>query len=456
MITLGAFLLNIVLYSVFPLYFTTINSHIRTVAFYMYIGIVLVLGGLAGSIYSFPLSPTLHISGGNLAYGAFMMSTVMLIILERDVSTFRNMIRLVVMVDFFVFLGFNFLAWLLESGYVRNPLDIPSSIFHVSLWVLILGGFLILSEILILLFIFLQVRKRISDLLTLAIIYTIAFILILCADGVLFPLLAFGLSPDLVGIIFGNVSGKIVMASCYSVPMLGFCLVFRKKFAQFLETPLTLKELIRAPREKLLETLYLYEIRDRQLQRDKQELTKIAGRDELTALANRRKFDQIFKAEWSRCQRKNLPLTLVIGDIDFFKQYNDSYGHQQGDACLRMIADLWRNIFKRPSDVAARIGGEEFAIILPETLPEQALHNLHHFMEVLHKKPIPHNASSIARHVTMSIGVAGWIPQEDSSAKKLFAEADTRLYAAKRGGRNRIIAEKAQINMSTPEFLKTP
>ncbi len=439
MITLGTFLLNIVLYSIFPLYFTILNRQVRTVAFYIYISLLLALGGLAGSVYSFPLSASLHISGGNLAYGAFMMSTVMLIILERDVSTFRNMIRLVVMVDFFVFLGFNLLAWLIESGHVLNPLHIPSSIFEVSLWVLVLGGLLILSEILILLFIFLQVRKRISDPSVIAVIYTIAFVLILCADGVIFPLLAFGLSPDLVSIIFGNVVGKIVMASCYSVPMLLFYLVFRQKLTEFLETPLTMNELVRAPRQKLLETLYLYEIRDRQLRRDKKELTEIAGRDELTALANRRKFEQAFEAEWSRCQRKKLPLTLVIGDIDFFKQYNDSYGHQQGDECLKMIAGLWKNIFKRPSDVAARVGGEEFAIILPETLPEQALPNLEQFKETLHKKSIPHQASSIARHVTMSIGVAGWVPQRDSSAKMLFAEADKRLYAAKHGGRNRIV-----------------
>ena len=441
MTTYGAFLLNILLYSIFPLYFATINSRLRAVAFYIYISIILVLGGLAGAVYSFPFSETLHISGGNLAYGAFMMSTVMLIIIEHDVGTFRNMIRLVLMVNFFVFLGFNFLALLLASGLVLNPLNISPDIFHVSLPVLLIGGGLILVEILLLLFIFLQVRKWISDLSVLSLIYTLAFFLILCADGVLFPLLAFGLSPNLVPIIFGNVLGKAIMAVCYCLPMLAFYFVFRKNLVIFLATPLTMSELLKAPRKKLLETLYHYEVRDQQLRRDKQELTEIAGRDDLTSLANRRIFDQTFETEWTRCLREQHPLTLVIGDIDFFKHYNDTYGHQQGDICLKKIAALWNEIFKREADLASRIGGEEFALILPNTSPEHALSSLQRFLQILYEQPIPHRASSIASHVTMSIGVAGCVPPKGSSSKELFSIADQRLYTAKNGGRNQIVAE---------------
>ena len=274
MTKIGGLLLNVGLYSIFPLYFSTINSRLRIAAFYSYIASILLIGGVAVSMYFFSFFDAIYISGGNLAYGAFMMSTVMLIIIERDVSTFRNMIRLVVTVDFFVLLGFNLLAWLLESEQVINPLQISPAIFHVSLWVLILGGILILSEILLLLFVFLQVRKFTSNISAIAFIYTVAFILVLCADGVLFPLLAFGLSPDLVNIIFGNIVGKAIIAVCYSMPMLGFYLILRKNFIRFLDTPLKMNELIRAPRKKLLETLYHYEVRDQQLQRDKQELTK--------------------------------------------------------------------------------------------------------------------------------------------------------------------------------------
>lgn len=267
------------------------NTQLRVTAFYCYISLILLVGGLAGAIYSFPISEKLHISGGNMAYGAFMMSTVMLIIIERNMGTFRNIIRLVVIVDIFVFLGFNFLSWVLKSGIVLNPFQIPPEIFDVSLWMLILGGILILGEVLLLLLIFLQIRKFISSLTVLAFIYTVAFFLILCLDGVLFPLIAFGLSPELVSIIVGNVSGKIVLASGYSVPMLLFYWLFRRSFSRFLKTPLAVNELVRAPRKQLLETLYHYEARDQQLQRDNQALTEAAEHDKLTALANRRKFD---------------------------------------------------------------------------------------------------------------------------------------------------------------------
>jgi len=435
------FIINVALYSIFPLFFSKMNSNLRKLAFYGYISIILFIGGLVGTVYSFPISENLIISAGSVAYGAFMMSTVMLIIVERDVTTFWNIIRMVIMVDLFVFLGFNFLSWILDSGLVLSPANVSSEIFNISLWVLILGGALILFEIFLLLIIFIQLRKFLSNLYTLALIYTLAFILILCLDGVLFPLLAFGFSPDLEAIIFGNVTSKFVMAICFSIPMLGFYLLFKQSFSQFVETPLTINELIRAPRKKLLETLSLYEDREQQLQREKKELIAISEIDELTSIANRRKFDQTFKAEWLRCQREEQPLTLVIGDIDFFKQYNDTYGHHQGDICLKKISLIWRGIFKRPSDIAARIGGEEFAIILPQISLEQTLSSLEYFLTVLKEHSIPHSASSVAPYVTMSIGVARCFPKRGSSPDELFVIADQRLYAAKQIGRNRVVAE---------------
>jgi len=418
-----------------------LQSRIRIVAFYSYLSAILLIGGLAGTIYSFPLSEAVKISGGNLTYGAFMMSAIMLIIIEHDFSTFRNMFRLVLMVDLFVLIGFNFIAWLLESGVVQNPFNIPFSIFNVSMRILVLGGGLILFEILLLMFIFLQVRKVFSSLSALAAVYTLAFILILCLDGVLFPLLAFGVSQELVATVFGNVKGKFLMAAFYSVPMLLFYIIFRRNFAQFVDAPLSIKDLARVPRKKLLSTLRYYEIRDQEMQRDKQELTKIALFDELTSLANRRKFNQTFEAEWSSCQQEGRSLTLIIGDIDFFKQYNDTYGHYQGDVCLKQIAALWKNIFKRPTDLAARIGGEEFAIILPNTSLEHSKISLQSFLVLLHEQQIPHSSSAVAPYVTMSIGVAECIPTKDSSPNDLFIVADERLYQAKVNGRNQVVAE---------------
>jgi len=437
---LNAFLLNIGLYSIVPLYLSTISSHLRAAALYCYVALILVVGVLAGAIYSFPLTEGLNISGGNLAYGAFMMSVVMLIITERKVSTFLNILRMVITVKLFIFLGFNFLSWVLGSGYVLNPFQVNPDVFRVALWVLMLGGCLILFEVLLLLFIFLQVRKFTTNPSTLAIIYTVAFFLVLCLDGVLFPLFAFGVNPDLVDIIFGNVLGKAVIAGCFSVPMLLFYFLFQGNFSRFIETPLAMSQLVGASRSKLLETLHHYEARDQKFQQDNQKLSLMAEHDALTNLANRRKFDQVLTTEWSRCAQASRPLTVVIGDIDFFKQYNDTYGHLQGDECLKTVAEHWAKLANRAPDLAARVGGEEFALIFPNTHPDQILPKLQSFLLELQEQAIPHSASSAASHITMSMGVAGCVPEKDASHNDLYVTADQRLYEAKRGGRNQFVA----------------
>jgi diguanylate cyclase (GGDEF)-like protein len=435
----SAFILNIALYSIFPLYLTTVKSKSRTLSFYIYISVVLVLGGLLGSIYSFKLSDNIIISGGHIAFGAFMMSITMLIIIERKVSVLNNIMKLVILVDAFIFLGFKLYTWLLNSDLVINHQNISTDVFQTPLLVLVIGGTLILLELLFLLFLFVQVRKFVFNVSLLSIIYTCAFIFILCIDGLLFPLVASGFDVDL-GHILGNVSGKFVLAVSYSVPMLIFYWVFKRHLVLFLKSPLELSELVTAPRKKLLEELYRYEIQDQNLRDSNLELLQLSTVDSLTSLANRRKFDDTLDIEWKRCKRNGKHLTLIIGDIDFFKQYNDEYGHQQGDNCLKEVAALWEKCFSRPTDLAARIGGEEFAIILPETQAAQCISELNLFTQKLASENIPHAKSSVATYVSMSIGVVSVIPNKDSSAKKLFLQADKNLYQAKQQGRNRIIS----------------
>ncbi|HEY0721177.1 MAG TPA: diguanylate cyclase, partial [Gammaproteobacteria bacterium] len=168
------------------------------------------------------------------------------------------------------------------------------------------------------------------------------------------------------------------------------------------------------------------------------ELQRISSLDGLTGIANRRAFDIRLEEEWARALRNRTPLALLIIDIDFFKAYNDSLGHQAGDHCLREVAQTLQNEMKRPGDLLARYGGEEFAVILPDTdifgAGVVAL-NLHN---ALQQRAIPHPASTIAAELTLSIGVNALIPESKNSPEEFIGEADRALYEVKRNGRNSI------------------
>lgn len=435
-----ALILNILAYSIFPLYFVMLNLRNCIVSFYVYIGIILFIGGLATSIYAIPLSDSITIYGGNIVYGAFMMSTVMLIIIENSIDTFKNIFKLVVTVDVFVFISLSFVSWLLTTGNVVNVHDVSTSIFDVSFMVLLVGGFLILSEILLLLFIYLKIGKHSTNLSVIIPLYTLSFILILCLDGLLFPLTAslFNLMPLSFDFIVSNVKGKFILSMLYSLPLLTFYLVYRKRVEQFIASSKQMHQFFGMSRSHLIERLRNYESQYTQLQVDKKELTEIAEHDQLTSLANRRKFDETLLREWHKCRIWVSPLTLVIGDIDFFKQYNDNYGHMQGDKCLKQVANLWGSSFSTRSHCSARIGGEEFAILIPNSSVEHVLLEIELLMSSLAEQKIPHQTSQVSQYVTMSIGVASIVPSNQSSFEALFNIADQCLYSAKENGRDQV------------------
>jgi PAS domain S-box-containing protein len=249
------FAAQVMLYAVFPFYFAALKHSFRLIFFYVYISIILVVGGFLGAVYSFPLTDTINISGGSLAYGALMMSTVLLVIVERDLNVVRNVIRIVVVVNVFKFFIFSMISWALSSTAILNPFNTSPSVFNVSIGIVILGGALIISELILLVFLFEKIKARSKNVNLLSMYYTIFFICILCLDGILFPLIAFPFDPELVSIVIGGVKGKFVMALTYSVPIIIFLLVFRKNIGQYNTTPIRLRELLFEPKETLIQEI---------------------------------------------------------------------------------------------------------------------------------------------------------------------------------------------------------
>lgn len=168
-------------------------------------------------------------------------------------------------------------------------------------------------------------------------------------------------------------------------------------------------------------------------------LQNLATKDGLTGVANRRSLDEKLQLEWLCCQRANLPMTFILADVDHFKRYNDTYGHQKGDECLRAIAGAISSAVFRPADLAARYGGEEFAVIMPNTDLAGASAVADRICEAVRELAIPHSTSDVTSCVTLSIGVASAIPQQATTAAALVAAADAALYQAKHAGRNRSV-----------------
>lgn len=169
------------------------------------------------------------------------------------------------------------------------------------------------------------------------------------------------------------------------------------------------------------------------------ELQYLASIDGLTKVANRRRFDQYLEQEWMRMARERNSLSLILCDIDFFKAYNDTYGHLAGDACLQRVAKAIRSVVKRPADLVARYGGEEFAVILPGTDAEGAIHVAELIHQQVKSLRIEHDSSFVNPYVTVSVGVACCIPKPNADLAQLIAIADVGLYTAKAQGRDRVV-----------------
>lgn len=167
-------------------------------------------------------------------------------------------------------------------------------------------------------------------------------------------------------------------------------------------------------------------------------LRELAELDGLTTLPNRRTFDESLKREWHRLMRSGLELAVIMIDIDHFKLYNDTYGHQRGDACLVRVARAIESVIKRPADMVARYGGEEFVCLLPETDREGAVTVAESIQKAIENLQLEHSSSEVSNCVTVSLGVASMRPPQGEEPEIVIAKADAALYEAKRSGRNNV------------------
>jgi diguanylate cyclase (GGDEF)-like protein len=175
-----------------------------------------------------------------------------------------------------------------------------------------------------------------------------------------------------------------------------------------------------------------------ELQRARNSLKQLSVTDSLTDLSNRRHFDEVLHREFNRSSRLHHPLSLIMLDVDFFKKFNDGYGHVMGDECLKQVAYTIRGTLHRPADFAARYGGEEFACILPDTDVTGAVAIAEQIRANIEDLNIPHRNSLIADHVTASVGVFTVTHYANISVNEVVSKADQQLYLAKENGRNQI------------------
>jgi diguanylate cyclase (GGDEF)-like protein/PAS domain S-box-containing protein len=169
-------------------------------------------------------------------------------------------------------------------------------------------------------------------------------------------------------------------------------------------------------------------------------LENLSTTDGLTGISNRRRFDEFLEREWRRSMREYSNLSLLIVDIDYFKEFNDRYGHLAGDDCLKQVAVTLGGTMRRASDLVARYGGDEFTCVLPGMGEQRAVKVAQRIVDEVARLSIPHESSSVAEHVTVSIGVATEVPEKGREFSDLMRRADRCLYAAKEQGRNRVVA----------------
>ncbi|NVK54581.1 MAG: EAL domain-containing protein [Alteromonadaceae bacterium] len=244
------------LYCLFPLTLTfEKNPQTRRVSLYVYISIVLLMGGFLGAVYNVTLPGEINISGGTLAYGGFIMACVLMAFIENDAFILRNIMRLVVMVGIFKVTLFASISQILVASDIGNPLNTPSELFEVSIPLIVIGAVLIIVELYILLITFDRLKLLLSNYVMLSAAYSLWFVAMILVDGVLFPVLAIGLSDEVFTLIIGNLNGKVIIALSFGLFLFCFMLTNKNRMKKALSDPLIDWQLLLSSSSKIVAKL---------------------------------------------------------------------------------------------------------------------------------------------------------------------------------------------------------
>ena len=231
---LTLFSLHVLFFSVFAMGLTALPKPVRAVSFYAYLSIILIIGGFLGNAYSLPISDAIIVSGGNIVYGAFMMTSILFVLAERVIFILRRLIQLVIVVDVFNILLSVLITRTIATSGILNPHGTPSALFETSIPFIALGGVLIIFELGILLFIFELIKRFINSPKLIRAAYLITFVAVLCFDRIAFPLIAFGTTPEVIAVVVGGLTGKLLTATSYSLAILTFTAIFPGRFSAYL------------------------------------------------------------------------------------------------------------------------------------------------------------------------------------------------------------------------------
>jgi len=235
-------------------------------------------------------------------------------------------------------------------------------------------------------------------------------------------------------------------------PLMALLQVFSDRARHDLDSLVSANLKLQAQAEEMdLKNRELTETR-RQLEQRNRDLERLSALDTLTQIANRRRFDAVLRTEWRRAVRDESPISLLFCDIDYFKRFNDTYGHQAGDDCLVRVAQAMEETLNRPADLVARYGGEEFIALLVDTDAEGAMMLAERMRARIEELRVENRDSSVGSVLTVSLGVATIIPNATLKPEDLVDLADRALYVAKAGGRNRVSssAELPAVKTATP------